>query len=128
METITLHGQLVGTVEYIAPELLFGRPADGRADLYALGVLGYHMVTGHSPFVHTSMAALVKQKNESEGPHPRKDNPEVPLGLDGLVSSLLSREPARRPESAAMLQQAFAGLGGVRRSVLSGRQTHPSHA
>lgn len=111
MDTITMHGQIVGSVEYIAPEQLFGRPTDGRSDLYALGVLGYRLVTGRSPFVYTSMASLVKQKNENEGPHPRKDNPQVPLELDAILSSLLSRDPGRRPGAAAVLHQALQGIG-----------------
>lgn len=103
METITLHGQIVGTVEYIAPEQIYGRQIDGRADLYALGVLAYRLLTGKSPFVYASIAALVKQKNENDGPRPREINEAVPTDLDRIVSLLMSRDPARRPSPAGLL-------------------------
>jgi len=110
METITLHGQIVGTVEYIAPEQIYGRQVDGRADLYALGVLAYRLLTGKSPFVYASIAALVKQKNENDGPHPREVNPGVPAELDRLVSLLMSRDPARRPSPAGTLSTQLAEI------------------
>jgi len=111
METITLHGQIVGTVEYIAPEQIYGKQIDGRADLYALGVLGYRMLTGRSPFIYASIAALVKQKNESDGPHPRESNADIPNDLDRIVSLLMSRDPARRPHPAGMLTTQLAEIG-----------------
>ncbi len=110
METITLHGQIVGTVEYIAPEQIYGRQVDGRADLYALGVLAYRLLTGKSPFVYASIAALVKQKNESDGPHPREVNADIPADLDRIVSLLMSRDPGRRPAPAGVLSSQLAEI------------------
>lgn len=110
MQTITMQNQVVGSVEFMAPEQMAGRKIDGKVDLYALGVVAYQLLTGKSPFVHANIAALMKQKSEIEGPHPNTVNPRIPPELDRLVSSLLSADPARRPASASRLVRDLAAL------------------
>ena len=113
MQTITAQGQVVGSVEFMAPEQMAGKKIDGQVDLYALGVLGYQLLTGKSPFAHAGVAALMKQKNELEGPHPRKLNEHVPLELDRLVSQLMSADPKRRPGPASRVLRDLSGIRPV---------------
>lgn len=112
MQTITMQGQVVGSVEFMAPEQMAGKKIDGQIDLYAVGVLAYQLLTGKSPFVHAGVAALMKQKNELEGPHPRKVNEHVPPDLDRLVSSLMSADTKRRPASATRVLGELSAMRG----------------
>lgn len=111
MQTITMQGQVVGSVEYMAPEQMAGKKIDGKVDLYAVGVLGYQLLSGKSPFAHAGIAALMKQKSELEGPHVSKVNPAVPAALDRLLSQLMSSDPGRRPANATRVVSELASLG-----------------
>ena len=92
---------VVGTPAYMAPEQVVGAPdIDRRADLYALGVLAYELLTGASPFAgrprHEQLAAHVE-----EVPEPLASRcPDVPPELAGLVGRLLSKRPDDRPNAA----------------------------
>jgi serine/threonine-protein kinase len=110
VETITVHGQIVGTIEYIAPEQMRGEKVDARADLYALGVLAYRMLTGKSPFKYANVASLIRQKTEQAGAHPRAVNEAVPEDLDRIVSQLMAADPAQRPAAASVIASELAGV------------------
>jgi serine/threonine-protein kinase len=103
----------VGSVDYISPEQIKGGKVDARTDLYALGVLGYRLLTGKSPFVYPNIAALVKQKGELEGPHPQRANPDVPSDLDRIVSQLMSSDAARRPGPAGRLRRDLEQIRAI---------------
>ncbi len=104
---MTTEGTIVGTVFYLAPELALGKEFDGRADLYALGVMLYELLTGELPFVADDPIAVISQHLHAPVVPPRARRPEIPAGLDALVVQLLSKEPGDRPGSAA---EVGAGL------------------
>ncbi|MDY0060619.1 MAG: serine/threonine-protein kinase [Myxococcota bacterium] len=95
-------GTCFGTPEYLAPEAARGDPVDHRADLYALGVLLYRMVSGRLPFGGTNKAALLLQ--QATAPPPRfatLDLPQpIPPRLEELIFRLLAKDPATRPPDA----------------------------
>lgn len=96
----TSAGTVVGTAEYMAPEQAAGRPVDPRADLYALGLVMYAMLTGRPPFQGGKVAdVLVRQQTETP-PLVSSRVPGVPTDLDALIARLLSKDPAGRPASA----------------------------
>ena len=86
----------------LAPEAARGDPVDHRADLYALGVLLYRMVSGRLPFGGTNKAALLLQ--QATAPPPRfatLDLPQpIPPRLEELIFRLLAKDPAARPPDA----------------------------
>jgi eukaryotic-like serine/threonine-protein kinase len=105
---LTKLGQVMGTVDYIAPELLRGDPATPASDLYALGCVAYEMVAGRPPFTggmfEVGMAHL-----EKEPADPVADRPDAPRGLGKPVLLALDKDPRRRPPTAT----AFANLVGA---------------
>jgi hypothetical protein len=102
---------VAGTPAYTAPEIVRGLPVDGRADLYALGVLGYAMVTGRKPYDAQSMQELESWWSRPVPP-PSSFAP-VPEALEDLILDLLCLEPLGRPPSATLLIDRLTTLGGL---------------
>ena len=103
---LTETGMCVGTPRYMAPEQACGQSVDGRADVYALGVMAYRMLTGRPPFVGGDLAY---QHVHATPPDPREFNPDLPPLLAQLLLGCLAKKPSRRPPSAgrfAVLLQA----------------------
>ena len=98
--TVGSFGEIVGTVPYLAPEMLLGASLDYRADLFSLGVLAYWLLTGAHAFQASTFEALLDAHRERPAP-PSTVAPELPGPLDDLVMSLLDIEPLGRPSSAA---------------------------
>jgi predicted ATPase/class 3 adenylate cyclase len=105
---LTLEGALVGTVFYLAPEQALGQPVDGRADLYALGVVLYELTTGRLPFTGNDPLLVISQHLHAPVEPPRAHNPSVPPDLDSLILRLLSKRPEDRPASAREVLDALA--------------------
>jgi serine/threonine-protein kinase len=105
---LTKLGQVMGTVDYIAPELLRGEPATPASDLYALGCVSYEMVAGHPPFeggmFEVGMAHLEKTPHD-----PAADRRDTPRGLGSAVLLALDKDARRRPPTAT----AFANIVGA---------------
>lgn len=103
--TMTQTGEVIGTPHYLSPEQAQGQPADPRSDIYALGVVGYEMLTGERPFTGDSMitAALAHVSQ----PVPELP-PDVPEPLRTTLTSALAKDPAGRPQSAAEFAEALA--------------------
>jgi cation transport regulator ChaB len=103
---LTATGVAIGTPAYMSPEQCAGdRTIDRRSDLYALGVLAYHMLTGQPPFVGGNSASLlVKQLTERPVPL-RERRPDVPADLSAVVMRLLEKNPDDRfPDAAAVIR------------------------
>jgi tetratricopeptide (TPR) repeat protein len=107
---LTAEGALVGTVFYLAPEQALGRPLDGRADLYALGVMLYEWVTGRLPFSGDDALAVISQHLHAPTVPPSTYNPAVPAGLDALIVQLMNKERERRPANATQVRQLLEQL------------------
>lgn len=107
---LTATGIAIGTPAYMSPEQCAGdREIDGRADLYALGTLGYQMLAGRLPFDATSTPALlVKQLSEKPLPIVER-RPDTPPDLAGIVMRLLEKEPSARFATADELSAALDG-------------------
>lgn len=97
---MTQEGGIVGTVYYLAPEQALGQPLDGRADLYALGVMLYELTTGSMPFTADDPLAIISQHLHAPVVPPNTYNAELPAVLDDIIVQLLSKQPEDRPVSA----------------------------
>ncbi len=103
---LTQLGTLLGTPEYMAPELAEG-PATASSDIYALGVLLYQMVTGRVPFEGpTPMAVYLKQLREEPIP-PSYINPAIPPAIEQVIMRALEKDPTYRYQTATELAQAY---------------------
>lgn len=97
---LTRAGVVVGTLSYMSPEQLRGKPADERTDLWALGVVIYEMLTGRHPFPGEQGVAIREAILHADPEPLKKIRPDVPTELERLVVSLLSKDPAGRIPSA----------------------------
>ena len=108
---ITSEGAITGTVFYLAPELALGQEIDGRADLYALGVILYELTTGRLPFTADEPVAVISQHLHAPVVPPRAREAGIPPALDDLIVRLLSKDPQDRPASAARVGQILGSPG-----------------
>lgn len=107
MTQLTHTGMLVGTVDYMAPEQIMGKPVDGRTDVYSLGVMLYKMLCGKAPFRDTGVPALI-HAHLNTMPKPLIEMSEgIPNELDHVVLRCLMKKPERRFESMAELARAL---------------------
>jgi len=109
-ETITRHGEFVGTFAYASPEQITGGKVTPASDLYSLGVLLYRLCTGRRPFKATSSHELARLHVERKPVPPRRLVPELPVDIDALILRLLEKDPADRPESATVVAQYLRGV------------------
>jgi tRNA A-37 threonylcarbamoyl transferase component Bud32 len=95
-------GAILGTADYMAPEQATGGEVDGRADVYAVGVLTYELCTGTLPFRGENTFATMLQHLEAKAEPPSKRRPELglPPELDALVLQALAKDPNARPSMA----------------------------
>jgi serine/threonine protein kinase len=97
--TLTSEGTIVGTLQYMAPEQLEGKPSDARTDIRALGAVLYEMVTGTRAFDGESRASVVAAIM-SEPPSVLTRRPKTPPALDRVIARCLARDPDQRWDSA----------------------------
>ncbi len=109
-ETITRHGEFVGTFAYASPEQITGGKVAPASDLYSLGVLLYRLCTGRRPFNARSSHELARLHVERKPVPPRRLVPELPEELDALILRLLEKDPADRPESAEVVARYLRGV------------------
>lgn len=109
-ETVTMTDKAIGTVYYISPEQVSGKPIDARSDLYALGVLMYEMATGKLPFTADSpVSVALMQVNDAAVP-PRDVNPEIPAGLEQIIVKAMEKNPDMRFQNSAMMLRQVSKL------------------
>jgi serine/threonine protein kinase len=115
--SITHTGVLMGTPEYMAPELADGH-ASISSDLYALGILLYQMVTGQLPFTgETPLAVYMRQMHELPVP-PSRLNPAISEDVDQVILRALDKDPRRRFQTPDALAQAYLKSVNTRATLL----------
>ena len=93
-------GRIVGTLRYMSPEQLEGKPADARSDIWALGVLLYEMVAGRRAFDGDSTTEVVSRILAADAPALSGLAPQAPVALERLVAQCLAKAPDDRPDTA----------------------------
>ncbi len=101
-----------GTFEYLAAELIHTRKASASSDLYALGCILYEMAAGSPPFTGNTPVEVLKM-HVHETPDTDVLRNTIPIELQGIVATLLEKDPQRRYRSAFQLQEALAGFLGI---------------
>ena len=104
---LTNTGTLLGTAKYLSPEQVTGAPIDPRSDLYSLGVVMFECLTGTVPFKANTDAAIALARLREDPPAVSSLRPNVPAGLDALVTRLMAREIDSRFPSAHDLALAL---------------------
>ena len=105
--SLTQVGTVVGTPTHMAPEQLMGIPADGRVDLWASGVILYELLTGRSPFLAETPAAVMHNVLQGEPAPPSSLKAGLPQGFDGVILRALAKKPDERFQTAREFQAAL---------------------
>ena len=100
---LTRDGQLLGTLHYLAPELIEGGPATSASDIYALGCLLYESVTAAPPFGDRRDAELAYAHLAEPPPDPCAQRPGLPADLGLALLTALAKNPRERPSTATAL-------------------------
>jgi serine/threonine protein kinase len=111
---------LLGTPEYVAPELIRGLPPDARVDIYAVGVILYRLLTGRVPFSGDSFMATLTQ-HLMEPPRPLRQvapHMDIPEALEAIVLRTLNKEPDQR----------YPAIGELSRVISAVDAAHPEHS
>jgi serine/threonine-protein kinase len=128
--TITETGTVLGSVHYLAPEQALGNPVGPSADLYALGVVLYELVTGRLPFDGESPITIALRHMYDPPPPPRSVNPQLSPRLEGIVLRALAKSPLHRYPSAEEFRADLEGRTDSWRElptvVIRGRETPPT--
>ncbi|MCC6265628.1 MAG: TonB family protein [Bryobacterales bacterium] len=124
-QTVTRTGMTLGTPHYMAPEQIQGKPVDGRADQYSLGVVIYEVFTGHKPFKADTMTSLIF-KIVTDAVDPKRDNPNLNDAASDVLKRALAKDMGDRFSSCQAMVQAFRGAIGLHFSASHGLAGGPS--
>ncbi|WP_300766549.1 serine/threonine-protein kinase [uncultured Bifidobacterium sp.] len=106
-EQITQDGMVVGTAQYISPEQAQGKQATPQSDIYSLGVVAYEGLCGHRPFTGTTAVDIAAAHVNDVVP-PLPDSVDLQLNL--FVMSMLSKDPADRPQDALVVSRTLSRI------------------
>jgi serine/threonine protein kinase len=122
VEALTETGQLVGTIDYIAPEQARSLPATPASDVYSLACVLYECLAGQVPYWRQSEPAALFAHMTEPPPRLSERRPDLPVELDDVIARGLAKEPADRPATAGEL------IADARRAIEGGAATSPSEA
>jgi serine/threonine-protein kinase len=123
---LTGSGVTVGTPEYMAPEQVTGKSIDHRADIYALGIVFYEMVTGRRPFLADTPVAVLFKQASAPLPRPRQFVPDLPQIVENILIKALAKNPDERYQDMAAFSVALEKLAMGQRVEIPGAHTTTS--
>jgi WD40 repeat protein/predicted Ser/Thr protein kinase len=106
-QQLTRAGLVIGTPEYMAPEVVVGGAAGANADLYALGIVAFEMLTGHVPFHGANTTAVAFAHVHTQPPSPRADRADLPDAVERVLLRQLAKNPRDRYPSARAFVDAL---------------------
>jgi len=125
---LTMAGQFLGTLDYIAPEQIEGRPVDGRADLYALACAAFELLSGTPPFTHDQKEALI-WAHLSEAPPPLSARrADLPPAVDWVMAKALAKSPDDRYGSCLEFSASLRTACGLESGPGAQRPSGPPRA
>ena len=109
---LTLTGQFLGTIDYMAPEQVEGRPVDGRADLYSLACTTFEMLAGAPPFNRDQGLAVMWAQLSAAAPSLRAERPDLPPAVDQVIARALAKSPDDRYPTCTAFATALRAACG----------------
>ena len=130
---MTRAGNIIGTLEYMAPEQVRGHETDSRSDLYALGMMLYEVLTGKLPFDTDNEFELMKSQTEFTPTPPREINPNIPVEVEAAIMKAIQKNPDDRFQTGGDFRSALLEAGFSEGALMHGATgtfkrpaTHPS--
>ena len=117
---LTEHGGVVGTIDYVSPEYMLNSQVDWRSDIYAIGILGYEMIAGESPFKGESVYETMTKRLNCDPTPLTKVRDDCPPELDQVVVRAMARDPEKRYQAAVEVFYALQALPFAQNSPISG--------
>ena len=111
--TVTHAWTVVGTANYLSPEQARGEVADSRSDIYSVGCLLYELITGRPPFLGDTPVAIAYQHVSADFIPVSELNPDLPMGIDAILSGALSKDPLARYQNAREMLDDINRLRGA---------------
>ncbi|MEO6655433.1 MAG: serine/threonine-protein kinase [Pyrinomonadaceae bacterium] len=131
---MTRAGNIIGTLEYMAPEQVRGLETDGRSDIYALGMMLYEVLTGKLPFDTDNEFELMKAQIETVPLSPRSINPSIPVEVELAIMKAIEKDPEARFQTggefrSVLMDAGFAGSGTLQgvTGTFKGVSSRPSN-
>ena len=109
--TLTSTWNIVGTAQYLSPEQALGETADFRSDIYSTGCLLYEVLTGHPPFVGETPVSIAYQHVSGHLVAPSSLQPDLPVGVDVILSVALAKKAEDRYQSAGLMLDDLFKIG-----------------
>lgn len=106
----TKTGVLKGKLAYMSPEQAWGKPVDGRTDLFALGIVLYEAVTGERLFTGNDEISILEKVRKAEVTPPTQLNPTIPPELEAILKKAMAKEPEDRYQTASEMEMALEDL------------------
>lgn len=113
---------VMGTPQYVAPEVVRRSPPDPRSDIYSLAATAYYVATGRPPYEGDSSTEIIRQHLAADVPDPRHKRPDLPPPLASFIMRGLAKDPRKRPASC---QEILAELGRIREEIRRKRSPSP---
>lgn len=130
---MTRAGNIIGTLEYMAPEQVRGQETDGRSDLYALGMMLYEVLTGRLPFETENEFELMKLQTEETPAHPCEINSAIPAEVGEAIMKAIQKDPEERFQTGGEFREVLLDAGFAASGTMHGitgtfkrPATHPS--
>ena len=119
---MTRAGNIIGTLEYMAPEQVKGQETDGRSDIYALGMMLYEILTGKLPFDTENEFELMKSQTEMLPTSPRAINPNIPEEVEAAIMQAIQKNPDERFQTAGEFRATLLDAGFKAHGTMHGVQ------
>jgi len=117
---MTRAGNIIGTLEYMAPEQVRGQETDGRSDLYALGMMLYEVLTGKLPFDTDNEFELMKSQTEFTPTPPREINPAIPVEVEAAIMKAIEKNPDDRFQTGGEFREVLLSAGFAENALMHG--------
>jgi len=108
---LTATGIVLGTPEFMSPEQIRGKPLDARSDIFALGVLGFELLTGRLPFEGNTAQETMLAHLTGQPTRLRQANPKLTAALERVIAQSIAHKPQDRFQSMGDFEEELAAVG-----------------